>query len=91
MIVAIFAPHRILCIGRVAQRAADGLGIPATYVRHPGRASRAVQGRVAVVENPGDWLTPSANDQAVSFDGRRRYVFPRYSTIAFASASSIGA
>ena len=47
MIVAIFAPRRILCIGRVAQRAADGLGIPATYVRHPAQGG-AVRFRAGV-------------------------------------------
>ncbi|ALN75782.1 uracil-DNA glycosylase family protein [Aureimonas sp. AU20] len=46
-IVAIFAPRRILCIGRVAQRAADGLGIPATYVRHPAQGG-AVRFRAGV-------------------------------------------
>ncbi|WP_062112266.1 uracil-DNA glycosylase family protein [Aureimonas sp. AU40] len=53
MIVAIFEPRRILCIGRVAQRAADGLGIPATYVRHPaqGGAVRFRAGVAAFLDN----------------------------------------
>ncbi|WP_058599237.1 uracil-DNA glycosylase family protein [Aureimonas ureilytica] len=53
MIVAIFAPRRILCIGRVAQRAADGLGIPTTYVRHPaqGGAVRFRAGVAAFLDN----------------------------------------
>ena len=93
MIVAIFAPHRILCIGRVAQRARGRARHP-RHLRAPPRAGRrrAVPGRRRrVLRILSHWLTPSANDQAVSFDGLRQYVFARYSTIAFASASSIGA
>ncbi|KQT83131.1 hypothetical protein ASG48_14255 [Aurantimonas sp. Leaf443] len=63
MIVAIFAPRRILCIGRMAQRAADGLGIP-THVRHPAQGG-AVRFRAGVTaflnEQPPAAAFPSLN------------------------------
>lgn len=34
-------PSRILCIGRVAERAAQGLRVRATYVRHPAQGGSA--------------------------------------------------
>ncbi len=55
---------RILCIGRVAQRAADGLGIPATYVRHPAQGG-AVRFRAGVAafldDRPPAAAPPSLN------------------------------
>lgn len=53
MVVTICAPRRILCIGRVAQRAAEELGLPATYVRHPaqGGAVRFREGVTAFLND----------------------------------------
>lgn len=40
-LLALKRPPRILCIGRVAERAAQGLGVPATHVRHPAQGGLA--------------------------------------------------
>ena len=45
-------PSRILCIGRVAERAAQGLGVSATYVRHPAQGGLAAfrEGAASFIE-----------------------------------------
>lgn len=47
LLVEAFRPRRILAIGRVAEGAGAGFGIPITYVRHPAQGG-AVQFRAGV-------------------------------------------
>lgn len=49
LLIAAIRPRRILAIGRVAEGAAAGYGVPITYVRHPAQGG-AVQFRAGVAE-----------------------------------------
>lgn len=55
-LIALFAPHHILCIGRLAERCARPSGVPVTYVRHPaqGGLSAFREGCAAFLSGPQD-------------------------------------